>query len=101
MSLNALAAPSAGRLRLALAEAADRAKVAFGRTPQSSLRIAADNKLRPGAIEFRELVRLEFADDVADRRAIHRDEIRIAVHEADEPPVWADLRHVSSQQRTG
>src|SRR5207244_948945 len=92
---------SAGGLGLALAEPTDDAQVAFCRTPQSSFRIAADNKLGPCAVQFRECVRLELADDVADGCAIHRDQIGIAIHKTDKPSVWADLRHVARQQRTG
>src|SRR5439155_25663928 len=58
------------------------------------------HELGPCAIQFRKLVRLKFHDDAAHSRAIHGNEIRVAVHEADVSAIRADLRHVACDQRT-
>src|SRR6202007_2320106 len=50
------------------------------------------------AIELREGKRFERRNDLAHARCVERNEVRIAVHEADMPPVRTDLRLISREQ---
>ena len=66
---------------------ADRTEVALGRAAHDRLAVARNDPPPPGADDPLELVRLERGHDPADRIRSERDQVRVAVHEADPGPV--------------
>jgi hypothetical protein len=72
--------------------------VSFRRTPDRLFRTSPHDEIAPSSVQSYKRRGLKRRHDPAHARCIERNEIRIAVHEADVPPVRTDLRLISSEQ---
>lgn len=74
--------------------------VAIGRAEDFGFCVLGDDPVPPRAIDAVELHPLEDVTDPLDLRCRQRDQVRVAVHEADPIAVGHDLNDVSHQERT-
>jgi hypothetical protein len=72
--------------------------VSLRRTAKDLFRILLHHEIAPGTIQFRKAERFHRGNDSAHTCHMERNEIWVAVHEADISPIGTDLRLIPSEQ---